>query len=64
MFDSIKIAFQYITPKHLISRIVGKLAAAEAGGLTTALIKLFIIKKIKEKVLQSEVHKSLLMEIL
>ncbi|WP_166425316.1 archaetidylserine decarboxylase [Paraglaciecola sp. 20A4] len=42
MFDSLKIALQYITPKHLISRLVGKLAAAEAGGLTTALIKLFV----------------------
>nr|WP_166339654.1 archaetidylserine decarboxylase [Pseudoalteromonas sp. MB47] len=29
-------------PKHFISRMVGKLAAAKAGGLTTALIKLFI----------------------
>ena len=29
-------------PKHFISRLVGKLAAAKAGGLTTALIKLFI----------------------
>ncbi len=42
LFDSLKIALQYITPKHLISRLVGKLAAAEAGGLTTALIKLFV----------------------
>ena len=42
MFDSIKIAFQYIAPKHLISRLVGKLAAAKAGGFTTGLIKLFI----------------------
>ncbi|RZF89672.1 phosphatidylserine decarboxylase [Pseudoalteromonas sp. S4488] len=29
-------------PKHFISRMVGKLAAAKASGLTTALIKLFI----------------------
>lgn len=29
-------------PKHLLSRLVGSLAAAQAGGLTTALIKLFI----------------------
>ncbi|MGS2721813.1 archaetidylserine decarboxylase [Paraglaciecola aestuariivivens] len=42
MFDSLKIALQYITPKHLLSRLVGWLAAAEAGALTTALIKLFI----------------------
>ena len=33
---------QYVMPKHFISRMVGKLAAAKAGGLTTALIKLFI----------------------
>ena len=33
---------QYAMPKHFISRMVGKLAAAKAGGLTTALIKLFI----------------------
>ena len=42
MFDSIKIAMQYITPKHLLSRLVGKLAAAQAGAVTTAIIKLFI----------------------
>jgi phosphatidylserine decarboxylase len=53
LFDSIKIAFQYITPKHLISRIVGKLAAAEAGGLTTALIKLFI-KQYKVNMAEAE----------
>ncbi len=29
-------------PKHLLSRLVGSLAAAQAGGLTTGLIKLFI----------------------
>lgn len=42
MFDSLKIALQYITPKHLLSRFVGKLAAAQGGALTTAGIKLFI----------------------
>lgn len=42
MLDSIKIAMQYITPKHLLSRLVGCLAAAEAGAVTTAMIKLFI----------------------
>ncbi|MFT5675887.1 MAG: phosphatidylserine decarboxylase [Paraglaciecola sp.] len=42
MFDSVKIALQYITPKHLLSRLVGSLAAAEAGALTTAMIKLFV----------------------
>ena len=38
----IKVKTQYILPKHLISRAVGKLAAAEAGALTQFLIKLFI----------------------
>ncbi len=40
--DKLKIALQYVMPKHLISRLVGKLAAAEAGWLTTSLIKGFI----------------------
>ena len=53
MFDSIKIAFQYIAPKHLISRLVGKLAAAKAGGLTTGLIKLFI-KQYKVNMAEAE----------
>jgi phosphatidylserine decarboxylase len=42
LFDSLKIASQYITPKHLLSRLVGMIAAAEAGAVTTAIIKLFI----------------------
>jgi phosphatidylserine decarboxylase len=42
LFDSLKIALQYIMPKHLLSRLVGRLAAAQAGVLTTGLIKLFI----------------------
>ncbi|MBL4630884.1 MAG: phosphatidylserine decarboxylase, partial [Paraglaciecola sp.] len=42
MFDSLKIYLQYITPKHLLSRILGMLASAEAGALSTAIIKLFI----------------------
>jgi len=33
---------QYAMPKHFLSRMVGKLAAARLGGLTTWLIKLFI----------------------
>nr|WP_252733585.1 archaetidylserine decarboxylase [Pseudoalteromonas sp. C2R02] len=33
---------QYAMPKHLVSRAVGKLAEAEAGALTTTLIKAFI----------------------
>ena len=40
--DKIKIALQYIMPKHLVSRLVGKLAAAELGAVTTAGIKWFI----------------------
>lgn len=42
MLDWLKVNLQYVLPKHLISRLVGKLAAAEAGGLTTWLIKVFI----------------------
>jgi phosphatidylserine decarboxylase len=42
LLDPLKIALQYITPKHLLSRLVGSLAAAEAGAVTTAIIKLFI----------------------
>lgn len=42
MLDWFKINLQYVLPKHLLSRLVGKLAAAQAGWLTTALIKLFI----------------------
>jgi phosphatidylserine decarboxylase len=40
--DKIKITLQYIMPKHAISRLVGKLAAAKMGWLTTKLIDLFI----------------------
>mgnify|MGYP000167290241 CR=1 FL=1 len=40
--DKFKIAMQYAMPKHLVSRAVGKLAQAEAGALTTTLIKAFI----------------------
>lgn len=40
--DKVKIALQYLMPKHGISRLVGKLAAAEAGWLTTVLISRFI----------------------
>jgi len=40
--DWLKINLQYITPKHLLSRLVGKLAAAEMGGLTHWFIKIFI----------------------
>ncbi len=40
--DKLKIALQYILPKHLLSRLVGKLAASESGAITTAGIKWFI----------------------
>jgi phosphatidylserine decarboxylase len=40
--EKIKITFQYIMPKHAISRLVGKLAAAKMGWLTTKLISMFI----------------------
>lgn len=41
-FDKVKITLQYLMPKHAISRLVGKLAAAKAGWLTTKLISIFI----------------------
>ncbi|MCE2595157.1 archaetidylserine decarboxylase [Motilimonas cestriensis] len=44
MLDQLKIAGQYLLPKHLLSRLLGKLASAEAGGLTTFLIEAFIKK--------------------
>lgn len=40
--DKIKIWFQLWAPKHAITRVVGKLASAKLGGLTTAIIKIFI----------------------
>jgi phosphatidylserine decarboxylase len=40
--DKFKITLQYIMPKHLISRLVGLLAAARLGFVSHALIKLFI----------------------
>lgn len=40
--DRIKIALQYAMPKHALSRLVGKLAAARMGWLTTKLIDVFI----------------------
>ncbi|GIU06921.1 phosphatidylserine decarboxylase proenzyme [Shewanella sp. c952] len=40
--DKVKIALQYMMPKHLVSRLVGRLAAAEMGSVTTAAIKWFI----------------------
>jgi len=40
--DRIKIALQYAMPKHALSRLAGKLAAAKMGWLTTKLIEIFI----------------------
>ncbi|MEE2001904.1 archaetidylserine decarboxylase [Alkalimonas sp. MEB108] len=40
--DQVKIILQYILPKHLISRLVGYLAAARLGFFSHLLIKLFI----------------------
>lgn len=40
--DQLKITLQYILPKHLISRLVGYLAAARLGFISHALMKLFI----------------------
>jgi phosphatidylserine decarboxylase len=40
--DKIKITLQYLMPKHLISRLVGRIASAKMGWLTTQLISLFI----------------------
>ena len=42
MLDWLKVNLQYVTPKHLLSRLVGKLAQAEMGSVTTFFIKLFI----------------------
>jgi len=44
MIDQLKITAQYLLPKHLLSRMAGKLAAARTGKLTTFLIKQFIAK--------------------
>lgn len=40
--DKVKIALQYAMPKHALSRLVGKFAAAEAGWVTTKAIEWFI----------------------
>lgn len=51
--DKFKITLQYAMPKHFLSRMVGKLAAAKAGWLTTSLIKLFI-KQYKVNMAEAE----------
>lgn len=40
--DKLKITLQYLLPKHLISRLIGYLAAARLGFVSHGLIKLFI----------------------
>jgi phosphatidylserine decarboxylase len=40
--DQLKIKLQYWLPKHAVTRLVGKLAAAKLGSLTTAIINLFV----------------------
>ena len=42
LIDRIKVQTQYWLPQHLLSRLVGKFAAAKAGKLTTAAIRWFI----------------------
>ncbi|MGO5000620.1 archaetidylserine decarboxylase [Oceanisphaera sp. W20_SRM_FM3] len=42
MTDHLKILLQYLMPKHLVSRLVGRLAAKEGGKLTQWLITRFI----------------------
>ncbi|GAB56758.1 phosphatidylserine decarboxylase [Glaciecola punicea ACAM 611] len=42
MIDWIKVRIQYILPKHFLSRLIGQLAAAEAGAVTQFCIKRFI----------------------
>jgi phosphatidylserine decarboxylase len=42
VFNMLKITAQYLLPKHAVSRLVGRLAAAQAGALTTWLIKVFM----------------------
>lgn len=40
--DKLKVSLQYCLPKHLVSRLVGHLAAARLGFVTTSLINVFI----------------------
>lgn len=42
MSDNLKIGLQYLTPKHALTRLAGKLASAKMGWLTTAVIRWFI----------------------
>lgn len=40
--DKIKVRLQYWIPQHALTRLVGKIASAKAGSLTTAIIRWFI----------------------
>ncbi|HGS4527962.1 TPA: archaetidylserine decarboxylase [Vibrio cholerae] len=40
--DKIKVGLQYWIPQHALTHLVGKLASARAGSLTTAIIRWFI----------------------
>jgi phosphatidylserine decarboxylase len=42
LLNKLKITLQYLMPKHLISRLAGKFAAAECGRVTTRAIEAFI----------------------
>lgn len=42
MIDKFKVTLQYWLPKHAVTRLMGKIAAAQLGIITTAFIRLFI----------------------
>ncbi|WP_223271610.1 archaetidylserine decarboxylase [Colwellia hornerae] len=42
LLNKLKITLQYLMPKHLISRLAGKFAAAQCGRVTTKAIEAFI----------------------
>ena len=44
MAASAKVLAQYLLPKQLFTQLAGRVASAEAGGLTTALIRWFIAR--------------------
>lgn len=42
LIEKVKIGFQRWAPKHAITRLVGQLASAKLGAITTSIIRLFI----------------------
>ena len=44
MSDRLAVLPQYLLPKQLLTQLAGKLAGAELGGVTTALIRRFIAR--------------------